>query len=149
MTTTQALIAPVLFSQISDAPERGLLPAGLHSAAAPELYALDAQPIEQVSSGLQRQYLNGTNMTFVKWIAKKGATVPLQHHVNEQFTWITQGACEVYSQGKKYWMKSGDVMLIPANIPHEFIFVEDTIDIDIFAPGRQDWIDAAMINRPK
>jgi hypothetical protein len=32
-------------------------------------------------------------------------------------------------------------MIIPPNVPHEFIYTEDTIDIDIFAPGRQDWID--------
>jgi quercetin dioxygenase-like cupin family protein len=38
-------------------------------------------------------------------------------------------------------MKAGDVMIIPPNVPHEFIYTEDTIDIDIFAPGRQDWID--------
>jgi hypothetical protein len=34
-----------------------------------------------------------------------------------------------------------DIMVIPANVPHEFVFTEDTIDIDIFAPGRQDWLD--------
>jgi ribosomal protein L16 Arg81 hydroxylase len=39
-------------------------------------------------------------------------------------------------------MKAGDVMIIPLNLPHEFIYTEDTFDIDIFAPGRQDWIDA-------
>ncbi len=38
-------------------------------------------------------------------------------------------------------MKAGDIMIIPPNGPHEFIFVADTIDIDIFALGRQDWID--------
>jgi quercetin dioxygenase-like cupin family protein len=149
MTGTKTSIAPILFSQISEAADRGLLPTSLHSAAAPGLYALNAQPVEQVAPGLQRQYLSGTNMTFVKWTAKKGSTVPLQHHVNEQFTWITEGACEVYSQGNKYSMKAGDIMLIPANVPHEFIFLEDTIDIDIFAPGRQDWIDAAVINRSR
>jgi hypothetical protein len=32
-------------------------------------------------------------------------------------------------------------MIIPPNVPHEFIFTDETIDIDIFAPGRQDWLD--------
>jgi hypothetical protein len=27
-------------------------------------------------------------------------------------------------------MKAGDIMIIPPNVPHEFIFLEDTIDID-------------------
>jgi quercetin dioxygenase-like cupin family protein len=38
-------------------------------------------------------------------------------------------------------MKAGDIMIIPPNVPHEFIFLEDTIDIDIFACGRQDRLD--------
>jgi quercetin dioxygenase-like cupin family protein len=84
---------------------------------------------------------SGSNVTFVKWTAKKGAVVPLHHHVNEQITWITLGAAEVYSQGGKYIVRAGDVMVIPPNVPHELVFVEDTIDIDIFAPGRQDWLD--------
>jgi quercetin dioxygenase-like cupin family protein len=107
----------------------------------PQLYELDAQPVEQISEFLQRQYLSGNNVTFVKWIAKKGALVPLHHHLNEQITWITEGIAEVYSQERKFVMKAGDIMIIPSNVPHEFIFTEDTIDIDIFAPGRQDWFD--------
>ena len=145
MTTTSAAdIAPMLLSppQVSDAPGRGILRnVSRHTAAAPQLYELDAQPVEQISELLQRQYLSGSNSTFVKWIAKKGAVVPLHHHGNEQITWITEGAAEVYSQGRKYVMKAGDIMIIPPNVPHEFIFIEDTVDIDIFAPGRQDWLD--------
>jgi len=52
-------------------------------------------------------------VTFVKWTAKKGATVPLTHHVNEQITWITEGLAKVYSQERKYVMKAGDIMIIP------------------------------------
>lgn len=139
-----AEIAPVLLSppRVTDAPGRGLLPnVSGHTAAAPQLYELDAQPVEQVSELLRRQYLSGTNATFVKWIAKKGAVVPLHHHGNEQITWITEGAAEVYSQGRKYVMKAGDIMIIPPNVPHEFIFTEHIVDIDIFAPGRQDCLD--------
>jgi unsaturated pyranuronate lyase len=147
MTTTPSAtadIAPMLLSppQVSDAPGRGILPnVSRHTAAAPQLYALDAQPVEQISELLRRQYLSGSNSTFVKWIAKKGAVVPLHHHANEQITWITEGAAEVYSQGRRYVMKAGDIMIIPPNVPHEFVFTEDTVDIDIFAPGRQDWLD--------
>jgi quercetin dioxygenase-like cupin family protein len=142
MVTSNAAMAPVLLSQIHDAPGRGILPnISPHSAVTPQLYGLDAQPVEQVSELLQRQYLSGSNATFVKWTAKKGCFVPLHHHINEQITWITQGAAEVYSQGRKYIMKAGDIMIIPPNIPHEFTFLEDTINIDVFTPARQDWAD--------
>ena len=59
-----------------------------------------------------------SQFTFSKWIMKKGAVMPLHHHANEQITWITQGETEVYSQGKKYVMHAGDIMIIPPNVPH-------------------------------
>ena len=86
--------APTLHSssQVSDAPGKGILPMiSGHMAAGLSLYHLDAQPIEQVSPLIQRQYLHGSQSTFAKWIMKKGAGVPLHHHANEQITWITQG----------------------------------------------------------
>ena len=88
-------------------------------------------------------------MTLVKSIMKKGAAVPLHHHVYEQITWITEGQAEVYSQGKKYVMKPGDVMIITPNILYEFRFVEDTIDIDIFAPQRQNWMTGRPATTPR
>jgi mannose-6-phosphate isomerase-like protein (cupin superfamily) len=115
-TETAKASAPTLHSssQVSDAPGKGILPMiSGHMAAGLSLYHLDAQPIEQVSALIQRQYLHGSQSTFSKWIMKKGAVVPLHHHANEQITWITQGEAEVYSQGKEYVMHAGDIMIIP------------------------------------
>jgi unsaturated pyranuronate lyase len=146
--TLNTALAPELITQVEEAPGHGILPnISLHLAGTTHLFHLDAQPIERINNRLCRQYLHGTNLTFVKWIAKKGAVVPLNHHVNEQVTWITEGCCEVYSNGKKYTMKAGDIMILPPNIPHELVFLEDTIDIEIFAPGRQDWIDGTASYR--
>jgi quercetin dioxygenase-like cupin family protein len=129
---------------VTDAPGKGMqpIPTG-HSAILPSLYELSAQPMEQISPLVQRQYLNGTQSTFVKWTVKKGGVFPLHHHSNEQITWITEGRCEVFSQGRKFVMTAGMVLVIPPNTPHEFLCTEDTIDIDFFAPQRQDWIDGA------
>jgi quercetin dioxygenase-like cupin family protein len=55
---------------------------------------------------LQRQFLQGTNATFVKWTAKKGAVIALHHHPNEQITWFTAGAAEAFSQGRRYLIKA-------------------------------------------
>jgi len=140
----QGRLAPSLSQApiVSDAPGRGIQPdVSGHSATLPALYQLDRQPIEQVSPLVQRQYLAGAQSTFVKWTVKKGGVFPLHHHASEQITWITEGRCEVYSQGKKFIMTSGTVIVIPPNTPHEFVCTEDTIDIDFFSPQRQDWID--------
>lgn len=129
---------------VVSAPGRGVIPTvSSHTAALPQLYELDAQPKEQISPLVQRQYLSGVQSTFVKWTVKAGGVFPLHHHANEQITWITEGRCEVLSQGKKFVLTAGTVLVIPPNVPHEFHCTEDTIDIDFFAPGRQDWADGA------
>jgi len=140
----QTTLAPSLTEapNVTEAPGRGMQNnVSNHTAATPTLYDLDSQPIEQISPLVQRQMLNGVQSTLVKWTVKKGGVFPLHHHVNEQITWITKGRCEVYSQGRKFVLNAGTVLVIPPNVPHEFTCTEDTIDIDFFAPQRQDWID--------
>ena len=131
-----------LVSQVSPAPNRGFIPGiSDRMAAMPLLYSLDAQPVEELSPLLSRQYIHGSQSTFVKWTAKEKAIVPTHHHLNEQITWIVSGRAEVFSNGERYIAEAGDILFFPPNVPHEFLFLEDTIDIDFFSPARQDWID--------
>ncbi len=129
---------------VVDAPGKGVIPIiSGHTAALPILYALDRQPAEQINPLVQRQYLSGAQSTFVKWTVKAGGVFPLHHHANEQITWIVAGRCDVFSQGRRFTMTAGTILVIPPNVPHEFHCPVDTIDIDFFAPGRQDWADGA------
>lgn len=131
-------------------PGAGIIPGvSGHTALAPLLYDLNAQPIEQFTPQIQRQYLHGTQSTFARWRIKKDTVVALHHHANEQITWLIEGEAEVASQGKKYFMKAGDVMVLPPNTPHEFKFTKDSIIADFFAPGRQDWMDGPVNYLPK
>ena len=140
----QVAVAESAAPEVTSAPGMGIIPTvSGHTGAVPTLYELDKQPIEQISPLVQRQYLSGASSTFVKWTVKSGGVFPLHHHVYEQTTWITKGRCEVFSQGRKFVLTVGSVLIIPANVPHEFRCTEDTIDIDFFAPARQDWADGA------
>ena len=112
-----------------------------HYTALPNLYELDAIPKEQLSDKIIRQYVMGSQSMLVKWTLKKGAVIPLHFHPNEQITWITKGSVKVLSQGKEFIVKAGDVLIIPPYVPHEFIALEDTIDIDFFTPVREDWLN--------
>jgi quercetin dioxygenase-like cupin family protein len=46
-------------------------------------------------------------------------------------------------------VKAGEVLRIPANLPHSAEAVEDTVGTDLFSPPRQDWIsgDDAYLRR--
>ena len=40
----------------------------------------------------------------------------------------------------KIVLGAGEFLLIPANTPHAATAEEDTVDVDVFAPRREDWI---------
>jgi quercetin dioxygenase-like cupin family protein len=37
-------------------------------------------------------------------------------------------------------VRAGEVLTIPSNVPHMAEALEDTLDVDIFNPPRQDWL---------
>jgi quercetin dioxygenase-like cupin family protein len=38
-------------------------------------------------------------------------------------------------------VRAGEVLHIPSNVPHKAEALEDTLDVDIFDPPRQDWLE--------
>jgi quercetin dioxygenase-like cupin family protein len=105
--------------------------------------SLNDLPAEALAPGITRQVVHGTQSTFSRWELAAGTSVPLHHHVNEQITWIISGRAEVHSGGQTYELAAGDLMVFAPNVEHAFIIIEDTVAVDLFAPARQDWIDAA------
>ncbi|SHF84358.1 L-dopachrome tautomerase-related protein [Chryseobacterium sp. OV279] len=97
---------------------------------------------EQVGQGLQRKWVSGAQSTFAFWKMDKGAHVPPHQHPNEQVTYITKGSVKVLMNNKEHIVKAGGILIIPANITHEFFCLEDgTEDLDFFTPVRKDWTD--------
>src|SRR5258708_5104190 len=60
---------------------------------------------------------------------------------NEQITYVLEGALEFEIDGKTIVVGKGQAMVIPSNMPHGAKALEDTDDLDVFTPPRQDWID--------
>jgi quercetin dioxygenase-like cupin family protein len=96
--------------------------------------------IEQLNDKLSRQMISGENATVSQILLKKGAVVPRHSHVNEQYSWITAGTLNFVFDDREILLRAGDVLVIPANTPHSAVALEDTVDIDFFAPRREDWI---------
>jgi len=96
--------------------------------------------IEQLNDKLSRQMISGENATVSQILLKKGAVVPRHSHVNEQYSWITSGALNFVFDDREILLRAGDILVIPANTPHSAVALEDTVDIDFFAPRREDWI---------
>ena len=37
-------------------------------------------------------------------------------------------------------VRAGEVIVIPSHLPHRALALEDTLDVDVFCPPRQDWL---------
>lgn len=97
--------------------------------------------IESLNSLIGRQMVVGTNVMMARVLLKKGARVPLHSHHNEQVTYILEGALLFYIDNQEIAVSAGEVLCIPPNMPHEALALEDTVDLDVFDPPRQDWLD--------
>jgi quercetin dioxygenase-like cupin family protein len=96
---------------------------------------------EKLNPLIDREMVVGNEVMLARVLMKKGAHVPLHHHHNEQVTYILEGALKFAIDGKEIVVRAGEVLCIPPNMPHEALALEDTVDLDVFNPPRQDWLD--------
>ncbi len=108
------------------------------------LYNWDSMPKEKVTHVIDRRLVIGERSMLAHVYLKKGSVVPLHSHDNEQFTYILEGALKFWigaDGGEVLTVRAGEVLHIPSNVPHRAEALEDTVDLDVFTPIRQDWLD--------
>jgi len=96
--------------------------------------------VEAMNPLLGRQLIVGHQVMLARVLLKKGCIVPLHSHINEQLSYLLEGALKFYIDGKEIVVRAGEVLTIPPNMPHKAEAMEDTVDLDIFNPPRADWI---------
>src|SRR6185436_13638337 len=104
----------------------------------------DSMKKERVSDMLGRRLITGDRMMLAHVYLKKGCIVPKHSHENEQLTYILEGALRFKlgeDQHETVVVSAGEVLHIPSNVPHEAEAIEDTLDVDVFSPPRQDWLN--------
>ena len=101
-------------------------------------------PKERLSDVLDRKLITGDQMMLAHVYLKKGAVVPRHSHENEQITYILEGGLRFWigaDESQVIDVLAGEVLHIPANVPHKAEALADTLDVDVFSPPRQDWLD--------
>ena len=104
----------------------------------------DDMPIEEVKEGLGRRLVTGERMMLAHIYLDKGSVVPLHSHDNEQLTYVLEGALHFWigeDESEEVVVRAGEVLHIPSWVPHKAVALEDTLDVDVFCPPRQDWLD--------
>src|ERR1041384_2510690 len=114
-----------------------------------EHYTWDEMDKEVMSDVISRKIISGEKAMVAQVFLAKGAVVPEHFHESEQITYIMEGALKFELEGKEVVVAKGQVLRIPANVPHRAVALEDTMDLDIFSPLRYDWLkkDDAYLRR--
>jgi quercetin dioxygenase-like cupin family protein len=114
--------------------------AGARSSPEPKFIAWKDVERERLNPSIDREMVHGQQIMLARVFIKKGGHVPLHHHANEQLTYILEGALRFAIDGREIVVHAGEVLCIPSNMPHEAWAEEDTLDLDVFTPPREDWL---------
>lgn len=104
----------------------------------------DDMPKERVNDMLDRRLISGVRVMVAHVYLKKGCIVPKHSHENEQITYILEGALKFHlgeDQREEVVVRAGEVLHIPSNLPHRAEALDDTLDVDVFSPPREDWLN--------
>lgn len=101
--------------------------------------------LEKLNPLLDRQMITGENLMLARVLLRKGCVVPEHSHVNEQLTYIVEGALKFWIDNREIIVRAGEVLCIPPNMPHKAEAIEDTVDLDVFYPPRQDWLNKSDV----
>jgi quercetin dioxygenase-like cupin family protein len=100
----------------------------------------DALPVDQPMPLLSRTRVIGTNAMISRVVLQKGCFVPRHVHANEQIACVMSGQLkfEVGTPGeashRAVLVGAGELLHLPANLPHSALAVVDTVVLDIFSP---------------
>lgn len=95
---------------------------------------------EQLNDKIERRMLHGEHTTVARIFLRRGATVPRHSHASEQFSLILSGCLRFIFDDRTVDVHAGQMLFIPSHVPHAAEALDDTLDLDIFSPRREDWI---------
>jgi unsaturated pyranuronate lyase len=103
-------------------------------------FSWDKVRTEVMNQKISRKVISGERAMVAQVFLAKDSVVPTHQHESEQLTYILEGALKFELEGREIVVRKGEVLLIPSNVPHRAVALEDTIDLDIFSPIRVDWL---------
>ena len=101
-------------------------------------------PEEPLKGNITRRLITAGRMMIAQIVLKKGDEVPRHSHHNEQITYVVTGKLRLLlgeNGEREVVLGAGEVLVIPPYLPHAAVALEDTLDVDVFSPPREDWLN--------
>ena len=115
--------------------------SGTMSTQTVRLHRWDEIALEKVTELLSRKIVTGEREMLAQIYLKRGCLVPMHSHESEQMTYILQGALKFLIGGEEITVREGELLHIPSWVEHQAEALDDTFELDVFSPIRQDWLN--------
>ena len=105
-----------------------------------KLHTLAELPVDRPMPLIDRRRIIGEQMMISEVVLQRGFYVPTHQHQNEQFVVVLRGRClfglgaEGSLERREIEVREGQVLQLPANVPHSCRALEETRILDLFSP---------------
>ena len=106
------------------------------------LYRWDDLPLEKVTEMVSRKIITGHRHMLAQVYLKRGAHMPMHAHESEQTVYVLQGVLRYRVDGREIVVRAGEVLHIPSGVPHQAEAIDDTFEMVVFSPIREEWVTA-------
>jgi pterin-4a-carbinolamine dehydratase len=99
---------------------------------------------EQLNPSMLRRMVHGDRILVADVQLLDGFIVPQHQHLHEQVTLVQSGVLQFRLGADRCQVidvHPGEVLVIPANLPHEALVIGDVESVDVFTPLREDWLN--------
>jgi quercetin dioxygenase-like cupin family protein len=104
------------------------------------LHRWDEIALEKITELMSQKIVAGVHQMLAQTYLKQGALVPMHAHASEQMTYVLQGALKFRVEDEEIIVREGEVLHIPANARHQAEALDDTFQLDVYSPPREDWL---------
>ena len=98
-------------------------------------------PVAQFPGVTRRTLVSGDRLTFVEIQLEPDAEVPEHTHPHEQAGHVAAGRVRFRIGAVESELGPGSSYLIPGDVPHHLVALEDATLIEVFSPVREDFAD--------
>jgi quercetin dioxygenase-like cupin family protein len=109
-------------------------------------YRWDDLVKEPLKEDLARRLISTERMMLAQVFLEKGCIVPKHSHESEQLSYILEGKLRFWlgeDESEVLDVGAGEVLHLPSWLPHKAEALETTLDVDVFSPPRQDWLEGS------
>lgn len=105
-------------------------------------FGWDSVPSEQVTPHMRRQVIAGEELMLARITLNAGHGVDRHRHVSEQITLVLEGQLRFWvgeQDDEHVDVPAGQMIHLPSNVPHRAQALAPTVNLDVFAPPREEW----------